>query len=67
MAYCPDLSFQSSCILRRIAWVLDIPMTLALEEVLHYMTKIIDSSIICKKCLDKSKCKHCGFHLKSIE
>jgi hypothetical protein len=62
MAYSPPLSYQSSCTLRRLAWALKIPMTQALEEVIHYITKIANSSIVCKNCLDKSKCQHCGFH-----
>jgi hypothetical protein len=65
MAYSPPLSFQSSCTLRRLAWALEIPMTQSLEEVIHYITKIADSSIVCKSCLDKSKCQYCGFHSKS--
>jgi hypothetical protein len=65
MAYSPDLSDQSSCTLRRLAWALEIPMTLALEEIIQYMTKIIDSGFVCNNCLDKSKCKYCGFHKKS--
>ncbi len=65
MAYSPDLSYQSSCTLRRIAWALEIPMTVALEEMIQYMTKILDSGFVCNNCLDKSKCKYCGFHPKS--
>jgi hypothetical protein len=65
MTYSPDLSYQSSCTLRRIAWALEIPMTQTLEELIQYITKIIDSDFVCKNCLDKSKCKHCGFHSKS--
>lgn len=50
MAYSPPLSYQSSCTLRRLAWALKIPMTQALEEVIHYITKIAvinpDASIV---------------------
>lgn len=62
MAYSPPLSYQSSCTLRRLAWALKIPMTQALEEVIHYITKIANSSVVCQNCRDKSGCKHCGFH-----
>jgi hypothetical protein len=65
MAYSPDLSYQSSCTLRRIAWALEIPMTVALEEMIQYMAKILDSGFVCNNCLDNSKCKYCGFHRKS--
>jgi CRISPR/Cas system-associated exonuclease Cas4 (RecB family) len=67
MAYSPELSYQSSCTLRRLAWALEIPMTQALEEVIQYISKLIDSSMVCKNCLDNSKCKYCGFHSISIE
>jgi hypothetical protein len=62
MSYGPSLSNQASCSLRRIAWALKVPMTQALEEVLYYFNKMIDGSIICKSCLDSSKCKYCDFH-----
>lgn len=65
MAYSPPLSFQSSCTLRRLAWALKVPMTQALEEVIHYIIPMIDHSFVCKNCLDNSKCKHCGFHSRS--
>lgn len=65
MAYSPLLSNQSSCTLRRMAWALEIPMTQAAESIIVYMAKRIDSSIVCKKCQDKSKCNLCDFHSKS--
>lgn len=65
MAYSPQLSIQSSCTLRRIAWALKVPMTQALEEVIYYIIPMIDHSFVCKNCLDKSKCQYCGFYSKS--
>lgn len=61
MAYSPNLSNQSSCTLRRLAWALQLPMTKALEEVIQFLPKIIDRGIVCKSCIDKSKCNQCGF------
>jgi hypothetical protein len=62
MAYSPNLSNQSSCTLRRLAWALQKPMTKALEEVIVFLPQIIDIEIVCKSCMDKSKCNQCGFH-----
>jgi len=62
MSYGPPLSNQASCSLRRLAWALKVPMTQALEEVLYHFFQTLDRRIICKSCLDKSKCKYCDFH-----
>ena len=45
MAYTPQLSYQSSCTLRRIAWGLNIPMTQALERVFDHLPDILEASI----------------------
>ena len=37
MAYTPELSYQSSCTLRRIAWALDMPMTQAMERIFEHL------------------------------
>ena len=65
MAYTPELSQQSSCILRRIAWALEIPMTKAMERVFDHISMIVDSNKICAKCQDKTKCKTCSFNNKN--
>jgi recombinational DNA repair protein RecR len=62
MAYIPELSMESSCTLRRIAWALDMPMTKAIEKVFEYMPEILDNEKVCQACRDKSKCSECGFN-----
>ena len=62
MAYTPELSYQSSCTLRRIAWALNIPMTQALERVFDHMPAILDKKKVCLGCQDKSKCDDCAFN-----
>ena len=62
MAYTPELSQQSSYILRRIAWALDIPMTQAIERVFDHIPMIVDTNKICRKCQDKTKCNTCLFN-----
>jgi hypothetical protein len=61
MAYTPELSYQSSCTLRRIAWALDVPMTVAIEMVFEAMPRLLDQMRICEACKDKTKCHACVF------
>ncbi len=62
MAYTPELSRQSSCTLRRIAWALDMPMTKAIEKVFEHLPEILDNKKVCQACRDKSRCSNCGFN-----
>ena len=66
MAYTPELSFQSSCTLRRIAWALGVPMTQAIERVFEYMPKFLDRDKVFDACRDKSKCCECLFSINPI-
>jgi hypothetical protein len=50
MAYTPELSQKHSCTLRRIAWALEIPMTLAIEKVFDHVGTTVDYAKVCKKC-----------------
>ena len=61
MAYTPELSMESSRILRRISWALGVPMTKGIEFVFEYLPKILDKEKICQGCRDKSKCTGCTF------
>ncbi len=61
MAYTPELSQESSCTLRRIAWALGVPMTKAIEMVFDHITKIVDSKKVCAMCRDRSRCDECVF------
>ncbi len=62
MVYTPELSRQSSCTLRRIAWALDMPMTKAIEKVFEHLPRILDNKKVCQACRDKSRCSNCGFN-----
>ena len=61
MAYTPELSQKSSCILRRIAWALNIPMTKAIERVFDHITEVVDRDKVCENCRDRTKCDDCSF------
>jgi len=61
MAYTPELSDESSCTLRRIAWAMQMPMTQAIEEVFSYLPKILDRKKVCEGCRDRTKCQECAF------
>ena len=59
MAYTPELTYQHSCTLRRIAWALEMPMTKTMEKVFEYLPNILDKKRICEACRDKTKCLNC--------
>jgi recombinational DNA repair protein RecR len=61
MAYTPELSYQASCTLRRIAWALNVPMTKAIERVFEHLPKILDNHKVCNACRDKTRCSDCVF------
>ena len=61
MAYTPELSMESSRILRRIAWSLEKPMTQTMEIVVKNITTSIDRKKVCSSCKDNSICKECIF------
>jgi len=62
MAYTPELTQESSCTLRRIAWALGVPMTRAIDMVFDYMPVVLDKNKVCEGCRDKSKCNECKFN-----
>ena len=65
MAYTPELSYVSSCILRRIAWALGLPMTEAIDRVFDHIPEIVDREKVCEGCRDKTRCDDCAFNNKS--
>jgi hypothetical protein len=65
MAYTPELSYESSCTLRRIAWALGLPMTEAIDRVFDHIPEIVDREKVCKGCRDKTKCDECAFNNKN--
>lgn len=64
MAYTPELSRESSAVLRRIAWSLGLPMTKTLEEILRFIPSCMDRYRVCNACRDSSICEQCTFNAK---
>jgi recombinational DNA repair protein RecR len=62
MAYTPELSYKSSCTLRRIAWALNSPMTKTLERIFEHLPEILDREKVCEGCRDKTRCDDCVFN-----
>jgi hypothetical protein len=66
MAYTPELSYENSCNLRRIAWSFNKPMTQTLEIVVEEYAKAKEAELICKCCKDKTRCDACIFNGKNV-
>jgi len=64
VAYTPELSYEASCTLRRIAWAVDRPMTKTIEMVFNHLPKMMDREKVCDKCRDRTRCDDCVFKLK---
>ena len=62
MAYTPELSYENSCVLRRIAWSLKEPMPFAINWSIEELASHLDADEICRTCKDKSNCSTCLFH-----
>ena len=67
MAYTPELSGYSSCMLRRIAWAIGKPMTKTIEMIFEELPKYIHKEEVCSQCKDKSLCRGCGFGTNKME
>lgn len=61
MAYTPELTPESSCTLRRLAWAAGLPMTKVINQIFEFIPQFIDKRTICGACRDDSRCKLCGF------
>lgn len=67
MAYTPELSYENSCTLRRIAWAFGLPMTKAMNsKVFEFVVKHVDREQVCSYCRDKSKCEECRFNSREV-
>lgn len=62
MAYTPELDYDHSCTLRRIAWALEVPMTTAMGMIFDHLGRMLDRSKVCSKCRDNTRCKECAFN-----
>ena len=61
MAYTPELTYEESCTLRRLAWAMRMPMTKAIGEVIYHVAGVVDKVKVCQACRDKTKCEKCVF------
>ena len=61
MPYAPSFSTRSTVSLRRIAWSLDVPMTVAMEKVMDILPLVMPAQKVCAKCQDRSRCTDCVF------
>ena len=61
MAYAPELNYQYSCTLRRIAWAANKPMTHSIEDVIDFSVRALDPQRVCEACKDRTRCADCLF------
>ncbi|MDR1315338.1 MAG: hypothetical protein LBK13_00575 [Spirochaetales bacterium] len=59
--YTPQMSDASVISLRRLAWALGTPMGAALNRVIRLMPAMVDATLVCHRCRDRSKCPACVF------
>jgi hypothetical protein len=62
--YTPQFSDTASISVRRLAWAIEKPMGAAVDLMVSLLPSIVDPSIICPACRDKTKCKNCIFITK---
>ena len=61
MAYTPKLSYENSCVLRRIAWSLKEPMPFAINWSIEELASHLDADEICRTCKDNQNAAHVCF------
>jgi hypothetical protein len=62
--YTPQFSDTASISVRRLAWAIEKPMGAAVDLMVSLLPSLVDSSIVCPACRDRSKCKNCIFITK---
>ncbi|GHU40189.1 hypothetical protein FACS1894190_06770 [Spirochaetia bacterium] len=61
MVYTPQLSYHSSEMIRRLSWAFGLPMTKTLETIIKSFPLLVESSLVCSKCKNKTLCSSCVF------
>ncbi|GHU39093.1 hypothetical protein FACS1894190_02310 [Spirochaetia bacterium] len=56
MVYTPQLSYHSSEMIRRLSWAFGLPMTKTLETLIKSFPLLVESSLVCNKCKNKTLC-----------
>jgi hypothetical protein len=64
--YTPQFSETASVSVRRFAWFLNKPMTVAIEKIIQLLPFILDASKVCETCKDSGKCSSCAFSAKKL-
>ena len=59
--YTPQFSAPASAAIRRLAWLMEKPMTKAVESLVLALPAIVDPSKVCLSCKDRADCKPCIF------
>ena len=60
--YSPQFSEKAVVSIRRLAWALGLSMPKTIDILVNEISLIFSSSLVCPKCIDKTKCQLCGFH-----
>lgn len=64
MAYTPELDLFTTRIVRRIAWAMSAPMTVALPLIIMWASLFLDAHEICRSCRAPVECENCPFNSK---
>jgi hypothetical protein len=59
--YTPQMSDFSVISLRRLAWAMGTTMGAAFNRMVRLLPAMVDPSLVCQRCRDKSKCSACVF------
>jgi hypothetical protein len=59
--YTPPLSDFSVISLRRLAWAMGTTMGAAFTRMVRLMPAMVDSTLVCQRCRDNTKCSSCVF------
>jgi hypothetical protein len=60
--YSPQFSEKATVSIRRLAWALGLSMPKTIDILVNEISLIFSSSVVCPKCIDKTKCHSCGFY-----
>jgi len=62
MGYGPRLRPCTCISLKRLAWAMNLPMSLTLENIIKIIPRLIESKVICNGCRDATACDDCYFN-----
>lgn len=62
MAYTPEFDLATVRIVRRIAWAMNVPMTVALPSIIQWIATRLDPGKMCSSCRSPVGCGECPFN-----